>query len=423
MNAYPLITACVLALMLSACGSKEAADSHGHAESGHEEDGGHAEAEGAKQGEHGGRWLEQDGYAVELAIAEDGTPPRYQAWLYKNGKPLPASEGSVEVHLKRLGNMAESHKLTAQADGSLLAASIVGEPHSFDVEVLSTIQGKALRWDYESHEGRTEIDAKIATEAGIRVAPAVAGVIADEHEMQGLLTPVDGRVAQVMARFPGPIRALRANVGDQVRAGQALATIESNLSLSNYTVPSPISGVILQRNASVGGVAGEGTALYEVADLSTLWVDLHVFGADAQHIQAGVPVTVTRMSDGVSVDTTLERVLPGTATASQSTVARATLANTDGLWRPGSAVKARITVDQKPASLVVPLSALQTFRDWDVVFVRVGDTYEARPVELGKRDGTQVEILEGLKAGDQVVVEQSYLVKADIEKSGASHEH
>ena len=423
MNAYPLITACVLALMLSACGSKEAADSHGHAESGHEEDGGHAEAEGAKQGEHGGRWLEQDGYAVELAIAEDGTPPRYQAWLYKNGKPLPASEGSVEVHLKRLGNMAESHKLTAQADGSLLAASIVGEPHSFDVEVLSTIQGKALRWDYESHEGRTEIDAKIATEAGIRVAPAVAGVIADEHEMQGLLTPVDGRVAQVMARFPGPIRALRANVGDQVRAGQALATIESNLSLSNYTVPSPISGVILQRNASVGGVAGEGTALYEVADLSTLWVDLHVFGADAQHIQAGVPVTVTRMSDGVSVDTTLERVLPGTATASQSTVAGATLANTDGLWRPGSAVKARITVDQKPASLVVPLSALQTFRDWDVVFVRVGDTYEARPVELGKRDGAQVEILDGLQAGDQVVVEQSYLVKADIEKSGASHEH
>ena len=148
-----------------------------------------------------------------------------------------------------------------------------------------------------------------------------------------------------------------------------------------------------------------------------------MFGADAQHIQAGVPVTVTRMSDGVSVDTTLERVLPGTATASQSTVARATLANTDGLWRPGSAVKARITVDQKPASLVVPLSALQTFRDWDVVFVRVGDTYEARPVELGKRDGAQVEILDGLQAGDQVVVEQSYLVKADIEKSGASHEH
>lgn len=423
MNLPHLIGTLALALLLSACGSKQAADEHGHADAGHEEGAGHADGEEARKGEHGGRWLELDGHAVELAINEDGAPPRYQAWLYKDGKPLPASEGSVEVRLQRLGNVAETHKLVAQADSSLMATTVVGEPHSFDVEVLATVQGKALRWEYDSYEGRAEIAAKIADESGIRVAPVVAGVIADEHEMQGLLTPVEGRVAQVMARFPGPIRALRANVGDQVRAGQALATIESNLSLSNYTVPSPISGVVLQRNASVGGVAGEGTALYEVADLSTLWVDLHVFGADAQHIQAGIPVTVTRMSDGVSVDTTLERVLPGTATASQSTVARATIANTDGLWRPGSAVKARITVDQKPASLVVPLSALQTFRDWDVVFVRIGDTYEARPVKLGKRDGAQVEILSGLQAGDQVVVKQSYLVKADIEKSGASHDH
>ena len=423
MNLHHLIGALALALLLSACGSKQSADEHGHADVSHEEGAGHADGEEVRKGEHGGRWLELDGHAVELAINEDGSPPRYQAWLYKDGKPLPASEGSVEVRLQRLGNVAETHKLVAQADGSLMANTVVGEPHSFDVEVLATVQEKALRWEYGSYEGRAEIAAKIADESGIRVAPVVAGVIADEHEMQGLLTPVEGRVAQVMARFPGPIRALRANVGDQVRAGQALATIESNLSLSNYTVPSPISGVVLQRNASVGGVAGEGTALYEVADLSTLWVDLHVFGADAQHIQAGVPVTVTRMSDGVSVDTTLERVLPGTATASQSTVARATLKNADGLWRPGSAVKARITVEQQPAAMVVPLASLQTFRDWDVVFVRVGDTYEVRPVELGKRDAQQVEVLSGLKAGDQVVVEQSYLVKADIEKSGASHDH
>jgi cobalt-zinc-cadmium efflux system membrane fusion protein len=188
-------------------------------------------------------------------------------------------------------------------------------------------------------------------------------------------------------------------------------------------VSSPIAGVVLARNAALGTVAGEGTALFEIADLSELWVDLHIFGADAQHIVAGVPVAVTRMSDGVTARTVLERVLPGTATASQSTVARATIANRDGLWRPGSAVGARITVAQQPAALVVPLAALQTFRDWDVVFIRVGDTYEVRPVELGQRDATRVEIVSGIKPGDQVVVEQSYLVKADIEKSGASHDH
>lgn len=276
----------------------------------------------------------------------------------------------------------------------------------------------------DGHEfERTEIPAEVAQESGIEVAPVGPGTIADEHEVQGLLTPVEGKVASGTARFPGVIRALRANVGDTVKAGQPLASIESNLSLSTYTVNAPISGVVTARNASVGGVAGEGTPLFEIADLSKLWVDLHIFGADAQHIRAGVPVTITRMGDGKTVQATIERVLPGMATASQSTIARATIDNADGLWRPGSAVRARITVEQQPADLVVPLSALQTMDGGDVVFVRVGDTYQAKPVEIGARDADAVEILDGVRKGEQVVVEQSYLIKADIEKEGASHDH
>ncbi|WP_336314360.1 efflux RND transporter periplasmic adaptor subunit [Luteimonas sp. BLCC-B24] len=317
------------------------------------------------------------------------------------------------------------HRISALTLAVLLGAcggaKPAGEPGHEDES-----QAEAGGHEEEGHEeamDRTTIAAKVAQDAGIRVAPAAAGVIADEHEVQGLLTPVEGRVAEVMARFPGPIRTLRANVGDRVRAGQPLATIESNLSLTTYTVPAPISGVVLARNASIGTVAGEGAALYEIADLSELWVDLHIFGADAQHITAGVPVLVTRMSDGVTAETTLERVLPGTATASQSTVARATIRNLDGLWRPGSAVKARVTVDHQPVNLVVPLGALQTAGEDDVVYVRRGDTYVTRPVRGGRRDAQRVEIVSGLKAGEQVVVEQSFLVKADIEKSTAEHEH
>ncbi|UYB52276.1 efflux RND transporter periplasmic adaptor subunit [Xanthomonas sp. AM6] len=414
----------LLALLLGGCAGGEGRDTHGtHDETDAHGAAGDAHAEEARKGAHGGRLLEQDGHAVELAIAEDGTPPAYQAWLYRDGKPLPPAAGSVEVRLKRLGGAAETHRLRARDDGSLLADSVVEEPHSFDVEVRATVQGKALRWTYPSYEGRTGIAAKIAADAGIRVAPVGPGSIADEHEVQGLLTPAEGAQAQATARFPGPVRSLRANVGDRVRAGQALATVESNLSLTTYTVTAPIAGTVLARNASVGSAAGEGQALFEIADLSTLWVDLHIFGADAGHIAAGAPVTVTRISDGAVAQTTLERVLPGTATASQSTVARAVLRNDDGLWRPGSAVKAKVTVAQQPAALVVPATALQSFRDWDVVFVRVGDTYEVRPLRIGARDARQVQVLSGLQAGDQVVVEQSYLVKADIEKSGASHDH
>lgn len=233
-----------------------------------------------------------------------------------------------------------------------MASTIVGEPHSFDVEVVARIDGVGLRWAYPN-QGRTRIATEIAEEAGIRGAYAGLGVIVDEHEVQGLLTPIEGRIARLAARFPGPVGRLNANVGDMVRAGETLATIESNLSLTNYAVSAPISGLVLARSTAVGAIVAEGALLFESADLSSLWVDLHIFGADAQHIRPSVPVAVTRMSDGATAQIVLERALPGTATASQSTVARATIANADGLWRPGSAVRARITVAQQPAALVV----------------------------------------------------------------------
>ena len=277
---------------------------------------------------------------------------------------------------------------------------------------------------HEEGPAQTKIAAQVAANAGIRTGRAGPGVIADEHEVQGLLTPVDGAVAKVMARFPGPIRSLRANVGDRVRADQPLATIESNLSLTTYTVSAPISGVVLSRDAFVGAVASEGMALYEIVNTSELWVDLHIFGRDAQHIQPGNAVAVTRMSDGTTVHTKLERILPSTATASQSTVARARIGNADGLWRPGTAVKARVTVDQADVALVVPLSAVQTDGEDEVVYVKQGtDTYVTRPVKLGRRDAERVEVLGGLKAGEEIVVKQSFLIKADIEKSTAEHEH
>lgn len=275
----------------------------------------------------------------------------------------------------------------------------------------------------DDHGDSTTIPADIAQQAGIVSAAVGAGSIADQHEVQGLLTTLENGNARVTARFPGLVRRLHVNVGDQVRAGQALATIESNLSLSTYTVSAPIAGTVLARDASVGQSISEGAALYEIADLSRLWVDLHVFGRDAEHLAPGSPVTIRRLGDGTMAETKIDRILPGTATASQSTVARATLDNGDGQWRPGSAVRAMVTVSLDEVGLMVPLTALQEDEGKDVVYVREGDVYSARKVALGRRDARKVEVLSGLKAGELVVVEQSYTVKADIAKSGATHEH
>ncbi len=302
----------------------------------------------------------------------------------------------------------------------------------FKNTLLATLTGAALMacgepaaeavHEEAAHEEVVTIDSQTAQELGIRTAPVGPGSVRDAHEVQGLLTPIEGKHARIRARFPGEVTAVRVSVGDVVRAGQVLAIVDSNVSLAPYPITAPFSGTILDVAVGVGDLAGD-TPLFELAQLSSLWVDLHLFGGDAQHITPGLPVEVTRLSDGAQVTTRLERILPGTATASQSTVARATVRNTDGHWRPGAAVRARVTVSERQAALVVPVSALQTFEGETVVFTRSGERYAPRALRLGQRDADHAEVLAGLTAGDEVVIEQSYLIKADLEKESAGHEH
>ena len=69
------------------------------------------------------------------------------------------------------------------------------------------------------------------------------------------------------------------------------------------------------------------------------------------------------------------------------------------------------------------MEAIQTIRDWSVVFVKYGNLFEARPLELGENDGHRVEVLQGLSKGEQYVAHNSFAVKAEIEKSSATHDH
>lgn len=417
MNRLALLT--FISVFAAGCNSGSMSESDpGHGDGhGHDE---HAEEE-YERGSHNGRMLREGGIAVELAIYETGIPPEFRAWLYRDGEPLDPSSGTLRVTVNRLGGASDQHAFAVQGD-FLQGDLEVYEPHSFSIVVDAQVDGTSARWEYDSLEGRTTIAREIAEQSGIRVAAAGPGVIRDEHEVQGLITTIEGQHARLSARFPGPIRSVRVGVGDAVRKGQTLASVESNVSMAPYALRSPIDGVVLERRASVGEMAAN-EVLFEIADLSSLWIDLHLFGRDAQHITPGLPVVVSRLSDGVSAQLQLDRVLPATATASQSTVARAVLQNEDGRWRPGAAVRARVTVAEDPVELSVPLAALQRFRDWEVVFIQVGDEYEIRPLELGRRDAAHVEVLGGLNPGDLVVVAQSYLIKADIEKSGASHDH
>jgi cobalt-zinc-cadmium efflux system membrane fusion protein len=107
----------------------------------------------------------------------------------------------------------------------------------------------------------------------------------------------------------------------------------------------------------------------------------------------------------------------------QTVVARVVLANPNGRLLPGTFIKAEVTVDQYEVPLAVKKTGLQAFRDFTVVYAQVDDQYEVRMLEIGRDDGTFVEVLGGLEPGTRYVDGNSHLIKADIEKSGAAHDH
>lgn len=374
-----------------------------------------------ERGPHRGRMLRDGDFALEVTIFETGVPPEFRLYAYQADQPLPPASVDAQIVLTRLGGVVD--KFSFRADGDALVGSgVVTEPHSFDVRALATVGGRKHEWSYASHEGRTTIAAAVAEASGIETAEAGPAVIREQVSALGSVSIDVNRQARVRARFPGIVREVRAGLGDTVARGAPLAVVESNDSLRGYTLTAPISGVITARNTNVGDVAG-ADPLFEITDLSEVWADLHVFGKDLERLAPGQALAITSTVGELTVEATLDRILPIAAANSQSAIARVRLTNADGRWRPGLAVSADITVAEHPVPLAVAVAGLQRFRDFIVVYAQVDETYEVRMLELGRRDADFVEVLGGIAPGTTYVSAQSFLIRADIEKSGASHDH
>jgi cobalt-zinc-cadmium efflux system membrane fusion protein len=408
-----LISLFLALALVTGCGENhEAADEHEH---------GHEAAEEAERGPHNGRLLKEGDFALELAIYEAGIPPEYRVWMYEDGKALPPNAATVEVDLERLGGKRDHFTFRPEGD-YLRGSGEVTEPHSFDVTVRAVRDGKKFEWKFDSYEGRSTIDAQTAQAMGVATAEAGPAALKLQLSLSGVIQADPARVSRVRARYPGIVREVAVQPWTTVAKGALLANVQSNESLQNYAVTAPIGGVIVEHRAQVGEATGE-EMLFTIVDLSRVWVELDVFQNDLARIADNQPVEVFDLDGRKLADGRVSRIAPLAVHGSQSVRARVVLDNATGALRPGQFVSGRVTVSEFQSALAVEKSALQRFRDFDVVFEQVGDTYEIRPLELGRADATYVEVLAGLDAGARYVTRNSYLIKADIEKSGASHDH
>jgi cobalt-zinc-cadmium efflux system membrane fusion protein len=210
--------------------------------------------------------------------------------------------------------------------------------------------------------------------------------------------------------------------------GVPAATLPSLVSapaetMARYEIRSPLDGVVLERDITVGEAVTAEQKIFTVADLSTIWVDVSVYAKDLGAVHEGQHAVVVSTDLATEVSGRVSYVGPLVGQETRTATARIVLPNPGARWRPGLFVTVRLVRETATVPLAVAAEAIQTFRDWQVVFVRYGDWFEARPLELGRSDGQWVEVLHGLQPGEQYAATNSFAVKAEIGKLGATHDH
>lgn len=305
---------------------------------------------------------------------------------------VPTLQGIVTEVLKKAGDTVRKGELMALLSSRELADSksaYLAAAHHVEFLRVALDREEAL-WKKKISAERDYLDAKRQL---------------DEAELELRLT------AQKLVAIGVPSSAL---------ASLDTAPAES---LPRFEIRAPLGGTVVARDVTVGEAVAADERLFTVADLSTVWVDVMVYSTDLGAVRQGQEATIISTDLGREVEGRISFIGPLVGQETRAATARIVLPNPEGQWRPGLFVNVRLTRESVVIPIAVSLEGIQTFRDWQVVFVRYGDWFEARPLELGRSDGTFVEVLRGLAPGDQYASRNSFAIKAEIGKLGATHDH
>jgi len=264
-------------------------------------------------------------------------------------------------------------------------------------------------------------DAKVAA-AGIELAKASPGVLRDSLLLNGIVQPNQESLVQVTPRFPGIVRDVRKRIGDRVQKGEVLAVVESNQSLTPYELKAALAGTVIDRQTTLGEYVSEQKPAFVIADLATVWVDFSVYRRDLKRVSIGDQVLIDPADGGPAIEAKVSYLSPVGSSDTQSALARAIVPNSEQRLRPGLFITGRLILSAKQVGVAVKSSALQTIENRTVIFVRNGEKFETRDVEIGERDSEFVEITFGVLEGDVYAARNSFIVKAELGKGAPDND-
>lgn len=449
-----------------------------------------------EKGPRGGKFFETDGFGIEVTIYENGVPPQFRVYLYENDQPIPPTAAKVAITLSRLGAPAQLFAFKAEGD-YLLGDHEVVEPHSFDVAIAAEWEGRTFHWGYSQIEARIEMPDETLQSTGIEIKTAGPATITPTLQLPGVVNFNHHNIVRVVPRVPGIVVDVGRHLGQQIKKGEVLAVIESQLlaelrsqylaakkrlvltratyerekklweekitakqdyllaqqlnseaeitldllvaklralgerpetirqeeNLTRFEIRAPISGLVITKAIARGEVIKEDTEIFTVADVSTMYANLTVYPKDLATIKNGQAAVVRATASSIEGEGVVSYIGALIDEQTRTAKARVTLENEDGLWRAGMFINIELIAEEIQVPVAVSMDALQTLYDWSVVFGRYGEYFEARPLELGRNDGDMVEVLEGLSVGEQYAAGNSFAIKAELGKAGASHDH
>ncbi|MCY0998543.1 efflux RND transporter periplasmic adaptor subunit [Myxococcus sp. MISCRS1] len=207
----------------------------------------------------------------------------------------------------------------------------------------------------------------------------------------------------------------------------ALGASEDTAGVAGFILRSPIQGTVIERDARMGQMADAEHTLFRVGDLGSLWLIVHAFERDAVRMRPDTEARITFAAfPGKEVLARVGHVGQRVDAASRTIPVRLVLDNTEGLLKPGMSATASIPLGGPDGTITtVPAAALQRLENGWVVFLPTGErgSFERRQVGRGRTLGDHVEVLSGLKVGEQVVVDGAFLLKAEVEKSAGGADH
>jgi cobalt-zinc-cadmium efflux system membrane fusion protein len=277
----------------------------------------------------------------------------------------------------------------------------------------------------EEHEGKLVLSTAERAEFGIELATAGPGRIATTVELPGEILPNQDRLAHIVPRFPGIVKSVSKAVGDAVKQGDVLATVESSESLSVYSVKSLLAGVVIQRHVAVGEAVTTAREMFVVADLSDVWVDFQAFQKHLPLLAIGQRVHISAGHGLPEAEALVSYISPIVDEATRTATVRAVLPNEEGEWRPGLFVTGRVETASVEVPIALPTTAIQTVGEVPIVFVQGDDAFAPRPVHLGRYGPHFVEVTSGLEAGELYVAAGAFTLKAELQRGelGEGHGH